>query len=190
MKQKKGWVKLASLADWGLNQALKWEETNSSIEKTDDTVYSPMIVPLIQKGINNTSRYDQTEWQKKQKHTCSDDSSPSSSIIFFWVVEGEGGRGVYLRFQLSLRALRMLIAMMALDDWWLTEVRVFRHRHSHTQVVGCGIALGGIPGALLLPQTRNTPDLQAHLHSRHLGLSQNTRLKRGAQRKEKIKSLA
>lgn len=52
-----------------------------------------MIVPLIQKGINNTSGYDQTEWQKKQKHTCSDDSSPSSSIIFFWVVEGEGGRG-------------------------------------------------------------------------------------------------
>lgn len=28
-----------------------------------------MIVPLIQKGINNTSRYDQTEWQKKQKNT-------------------------------------------------------------------------------------------------------------------------
>lgn len=75
-----------------------------------------MIVPLIQKGINNTSRYDQTEWQKKQKHTCSDDSSPSLSIISFWVVEGEGEGGVYLRFQLSLRALRMLIAMMALDD--------------------------------------------------------------------------
>lgn len=76
-----------------------------------------MIVPLIQKGINNTSRYDQTEWQKKQKHTCSDDSSPSSSIIFFfgwWRGKAEGG--VYLRFQLSLRALRMLIAMMALDD--------------------------------------------------------------------------
>lgn len=37
------------------------------------------------------------------------------SFFFGWW-RGKAEGGVYLRFQLSLRALRMLIAMMALDD--------------------------------------------------------------------------